>query len=77
MILYPVNNFFLKSLLLTILLLRICVGTHESLSTRGGQGTDWETGFLVQCGLDRKSTFIRGDICMVYCTISGWQSAIL
>lgn len=46
MILYPVNNFFLKLLLLTTLLLCICVGTHESLSTRGGQGTDLGTGFL-------------------------------
>lgn len=46
MILYPVNNFFLKLLLLTILLLCLCVGTQESLSTRVGQGADWGTGFL-------------------------------
>lgn len=56
-ILYPVNNFFLKLLLLTVLLLRLCVGTQESLSTRGGQGADWETGFLCPVWVGQKKHF--------------------
>lgn len=60
MILYPINNFFLKLLLLTILLLRLCVGTHESLSTRGGQGADLGTGFLCPVWVGYKKHFYSG-----------------